>query len=93
MTSTQFPIPDILDDARLSPYAFRVYCHLARQRHDLKKDPSATEIAKACGLSVQTVRKSLKELGEANIVASLTCKGRPAVHIPTPPNTWRIPPR
>lgn len=66
-------IPAWLDDARLSPNAFRVLCHLWRRRNHktgkcnptvFSEDPERATITKVCGMNRNAVHRALKELAE-----------------------------
>jgi hypothetical protein len=68
-------IPAWLDDARLSPNAFRVLCHLWRRRNHktgkcnptvYSEDPERETITKVCGMNRNAVHRALKELSERN---------------------------
>jgi hypothetical protein len=52
-----------LDDMGLTPYAFRVYCHLARRANKNNKAwPGMASMSKVCGFSDSTAKRSIKEL-------------------------------
>lgn len=58
-----------LDDAGLSAYAFRVYCHLARRANGRSEAwPGVKSMAKTCGISESTAKRSLKELEERGML-------------------------
>lgn len=58
-----------LDDAGLSPYAFRIYCHLARRANMTGKAwPGKESMAAICGLGRTSVLKALTELEERKML-------------------------
>ncbi len=65
-----------LDDAGLSPYAFRIYCHLARRANVSGKAwPGACSMSRICGMSENTVRKAIGELEARNMVKVKRSRG------------------
>lgn len=62
-------IPATLDDAGLSPSAFRVYCRIARRWSPERGcDESASNMAAACRLKRLTVFRALSELEDAKLI-------------------------
>ena len=83
-------IHSALDDAGLSPAAFRVYCHLARRTLHSRMDkwPSAPAMAKVCRVHKDTVWKALKELIERGMIERESRTNTTSRHIITSPTKW-----
>lgn len=84
-------IHSAMDDAGLSPYAFRIYCHLSRRANrDNKAWPGKASMARACCLSESSVQRALKELQVRHMVKIKACEGGrdTNVYILTPPSLW-----
>lgn len=77
-------IPAWLDDARLRPSVFRVYCRIARRAG--KKDGTGKcferleKIAEGCQLRRATVQKALRELIELELIEAEPQPGRPTIY-------------
>ena len=79
-----------LDDARLSPAEFRVFCHINRRAGEGGNCFAAIEsIANVCGLSLPTVRKALKSLMAQNFIVQRRRDGRTTIYRPTPVSDWK----
>jgi hypothetical protein len=64
-------IPNMIDDAELSPIAFRLYCHLKRVIGSSETgycSQSIVTMAECCGLSNPTVVKAKAELSDAGLI-------------------------
>lgn len=71
-----------LDDAGLSPYAFRIYCHIARRANRSNSAwPGLGSIARVCGLSESTARRALKELEDREMLIIQRCMGGNSTNI------------
>jgi len=71
-----------LDDAGLSPYAFRIYCHIARRANRSNSAwPGLGSIAHVCGLSESTARRALKELEDRDMLIIQRCAGGNSTNI------------
>lgn len=71
-----------LDDAGLSPYAFRIYCHIARRANRSNSAwPGLGSIARVCGLSESTARRALKELEDREMLIVQRCMGGNSTNI------------
>ena len=58
-----------LDDAGLSVYAFRVYCHIARRANRTGSAfPGADSMADVCGMGRTKIKEAVKELEERNML-------------------------
>lgn len=56
-------------NCKLSPIAFYVYCYLSKCRNTKKGCyPSKQTIASACGISVSSVSKAIKQLSDAGLI-------------------------
>jgi hypothetical protein len=72
-----------IDDAGLSPRAFRVLCHLARQAYRRPKVfPSIQAIAKTCRMRKTNVIDAIQELESRRMIAVTRQSGKP--------NTYRL---
>jgi DNA-binding MarR family transcriptional regulator len=61
-------VPFQLDDARLTPQEFRVYCHLARLVGDSGAWPSIRSVSEKCLLHRQTAFKSINRLKDLRMI-------------------------
>lgn len=62
-------IPNMVDDMKLSPYAFRLYSHLKRVAGDLGACWQSTNtLAETCCMSMGMVSKSKRELSEKGLI-------------------------
>lgn len=62
-------IPNMIDDLKLSPYAFRLYVHLKRVAGDNGQCWQSTKtLSEACNMSAGTVTKAKDELKENNLI-------------------------
>ena len=65
-----------LDDTGLTPYAFRVYCHIARRANRAKSAwPGIGSIAKICEMSESTARRAIQELEDRDMLMVQRCAG------------------
>jgi len=65
-----------LDDASLTPYAFRVYCHIARRANRARSAwPGLGSIAKICEISESTARRAIQELEDLDMLIVQRCAG------------------
>lgn len=65
-----------LDDAGLSAYAFRIYCHIARRANQTGHAwPGIESIAKVCGISKNTVKGAIAELEERQMLKVIRSEG------------------
>lgn len=65
-----------LDDAGLSAYAFRIYCHIARRANQTGHAwPGIESIAKVCGISKNTVKSAIAELEERQMLKVIRSEG------------------
>lgn len=78
-----------LDDAGLSPEAFRVYCHIARRAGERGAFPSIESIARNCGMSRRPVMRSLRELIDRHMVSRQSRPGETSVYRLTNHTHWR----
>ncbi len=70
-----------VDDAGLSPGAFRVLCHLARRAGNKREAfPSVRAIAKTCHMNWGTVIDAIRELEQFSLVVANRKPGRPTVY-------------
>ena len=70
-----------IDDAGLSPGAFRVLCHLARRAGKKRLAfPGIRDIAKTCRMNCGTVIDAIKELEQFRFVVANRRPGRPTVY-------------
>jgi len=67
-------IPSALDDAKLDPYAFRVYAHLARRANKKTGEawPSLKSVGERTSMSPRKVRDCLRELERRNMLCTYT---------------------
>lgn len=82
-----------IDDAGLSPYAFRAYCHLARRANRVNKAwPGMSSMGRVCGFSESTAKRAVKELEVFGMVVVERSKGGRDTnrYILTSPSKWRI---
>jgi len=80
-----------LDDARLSVYAFRVYCHIARRANRTGSAfPGIQSIGTVCGISESQVRRAIKELEDRHFMEVRRTTGgtKSNVYFLTPPSSW-----
>lgn len=62
-------IPHLVDDAKISPHAFRLYCHLKRVAGDSGACWQTQDtLAKSCRISKNTVVKAKRELLKAKLI-------------------------
>ena len=78
-----------LDDAGLSPEAFRVYCHIARRAGERGAFPSVRSIGECCGMSRRPVMRSLRELIDRHMVSKQSRPGETSVYRLTHHGSWR----
>ena len=77
-----FQVANLVDDLGLSPYAFRLYCHLVRIS-SLKDCKTRTrDLAEACKMSLGQVSKAKQELIEAGLI-SIQAEGQGRQHVIT----------
>ncbi len=70
-----------IDDAGLSPGAFRVLCHLARRASKKRLAfPGIRDIAKTCRMNCGTVIDAIRELEQFRFVVANRKPGRPTVY-------------
>src|SRR5438270_10154475 len=63
-------IHSAVDDMDLTPYAFRVLCHLKRRTNQSGKAfPGMRSIAKKCGMSIGMVHRSVVDLQKRGMLA------------------------
>lgn len=80
-----------LDDAGLSVYAFRVYCHIARRANRAGSAfPGIQSIGTVCGVSESQVRRAIKELEDRRFLEVRRTTGgtKSNVYVLTPPSSW-----
>jgi DNA-binding MarR family transcriptional regulator len=80
-----------LDDAGLSVYAFRVYCHIARRANRTGSAfPGIQSIGTVCGISESQVRRAIKELEDRHFMEVRRTTGgtKSNVYFLTPPSSW-----
>jgi len=71
-----------LDDAGLSPYAFRIYCHIARRANKSNTAwPGLGSIAKVCSLSESAARRAINELEDRGMLTVKRCMGGSGTNI------------
>jgi DNA-binding MarR family transcriptional regulator len=71
----------LIDDAGLSPGAFRVLGHLAmRVGNNGEACPSITAIAKTCRMHRRTVINAIRELGRSGFVVAEKHRGRVTIY-------------
>lgn len=85
-THTPF-IPAALDDADLTPHEFRVFCRVCRRGECTE---SVGKMAKATGMHPDTVRKALKTLIQADMVARTDRPGTTNMHEVCRPESWDL---
>lgn len=74
-------IPAALDDAGLSPRAFRLYCHLCRRGAGWG---SVENMARVCAMNRKTILAALAELMAAGLALRESRPGRTSVYRPLP---------
>lgn len=79
-----------LDDAGLDPYAFRVYCRIARRAGS--NGPGCIEsvpnMAEGCNMSAPRLREALDTLVDRGMVEREDRKGLPTVYTLLPKDQW-----
>ncbi len=84
-----------IDDAKLTPFAFRVYCHVSRRANRTGSAwPGSKSMADACQMSETTVKKAIKELEDRNMLqVRRSTGGRDTnTYFITAPSKWTTPP-
>lgn len=77
-----------LDDAGLTPKAFRIYGHIARRAGRGDCYASNATMAEHCGMDVKTVKEAIRELLERNMLARESRLGFTTVYTITTPSKW-----
>jgi hypothetical protein len=80
-----------LDDANLSVFAFRIYCHIARRANGKGSAfPGADSMSAVCGMGRTKVKEAVKELEERNMLQVIRSSGgtKSNVYLLTPPSKW-----
>ena len=62
-------IPNMVDDMNLSPYAFRLYCHIRRRAGENGACWEGTRaLAENCNMSIGSISKAKRELSDAGLI-------------------------
>ena len=85
----RFYISSKLDDLELSPIAFKVLCYCIRKFSKRPRQKSREEIARACGVSVASVKRALRELLLHNTISVSPVPGQPSVLGLISADRWR----
>jgi hypothetical protein len=83
-----------LDDAELSPYAFRLYCRIARRTGGGKTQffEALTHAASACKMSERQARYAIKDLLQARMIRCVQKQpGYPTIYALTDKSEWVLP--
>lgn len=78
-----------LDDAGLTLYAFRVYCHIARRAGERGAFPSLAAICNACKMCRRTAMKAIRELLDRHMITRKSRTGYTSVYHLTPHELWQ----
>ncbi len=84
-----------LDDAGLSPFAFRLYCHLARRTNGGKSYffETLSHAAQVCQMSLSTTQRAMRQLEERCFVKLIADPlGYPRTYAITDKAEWDQPP-
>jgi DNA-binding MarR family transcriptional regulator len=84
-------IPSKLDDYRLIPSVFRVYCHIARRDGANGAWASVASIAYVCRVHPQTVRGALRFLVTKGFLTRTPRRGSTTVYRLTSMSVWQDP--
>lgn len=80
-----------LDDAGLSVYAFRVYCHIARRANRKGSAfPGADSMSSVCGMGRTKIKEAVKELEDRNMLVVHRTSGgtKSNVYVLTSQSNW-----
>jgi len=81
-------IHSVVDDAGLTPSAFRVYAHLARRAGSGAAWPAVQGIADHCQLHADTVRAALSMLVDRNMIRAELRPGKTTRYFLEKPSAW-----
>lgn len=77
-----------LDDAGLTPRAFRIYGHIARRAGNGTCFSAKASMAEHCGMDIKTVKLAIRELMQRGMLERIARTGDTTVYTLTPPSRW-----
>lgn len=80
-------IPSYLDDAGLTPSQFRLVCRVSRRGNCFE---SIANMAKGCGLAINTLKTNLPRLVAMRVLSKTTRVGATSIYSINPFDQWRI---
>ncbi len=76
-----FPVHPDLDEAGLTPYEFRVYCHIARLDYGEMETRPLLHMAEHCDMSREMFKNCLAELLARRMIVKLAApNGKPVTY-------------
>lgn len=75
-----------LDDLRLTPPQFRIYCHICRRGDCFDSIPT---MARVCCVNAKTARAALRGLAQAALIEVTLRTGQSTIYKPSPMSQWK----